>query len=76
MHSALEPAARMRRHLGEIATAVVERPELFRALTPVLACHHRGSGTATSVSRLPSSRVRWTGCGTTRTAFTLLRGRL
>jgi AcrR family transcriptional regulator len=32
MHTDLEPAARLRHHLGEIATAVAERPELFIVL--------------------------------------------
>ena len=32
MHTDMEPAARLRHHLGEIARAVVERPELFIVL--------------------------------------------
>jgi AcrR family transcriptional regulator len=32
MHTGLRPAARLRQHLGEIATAVAHRPELFIVL--------------------------------------------
>lgn len=49
MHADLEPATRLRRHLGEIATAVVERPELFIVLDELDLRARRDESVAVSI---------------------------
>ncbi|GAA3257823.1 TetR/AcrR family transcriptional regulator [Nonomuraea helvata] len=51
MHVALEPAARLRRHLGEIAAAVVERPELFIVLDEFDLRARRDASMAATIKR-------------------------
>jgi AcrR family transcriptional regulator len=49
MHTDLEPAARLRHHLGAIATAVAERPELFIVLDELDLRARRDASTAADI---------------------------
>jgi len=50
MHTGLEPAARLRRHMGAIATAMVERPELFIVLDEFDLRARRDASMAAAIS--------------------------
>ncbi|MFG1840059.1 TetR/AcrR family transcriptional regulator [Micromonospora sp. NPDC049175] len=51
MHNDLEPAARLRRHLSEIAAAVAERPELFVVLDELDLRARRDGSTGADIER-------------------------
>lgn len=51
MRTDLEPAARLRHHLGEIATAVAQRPELFIVLDELDLRARRDESTAVTTRR-------------------------
>ena len=51
MRSDLEPAERLRHHLGAIATAMVERPELFIVLDELDLRARRDATMAANIRR-------------------------